>query len=311
MVLSARMPELGALEVLLAVARAGSLNAAAEEIGVTQQAVSARVASLESLTGVQLITRTTRGSTLTSAGVVAAEWADHLLRLAGEVDAGLSALRHDQRTRLRVSASLTIAEQLLPGWLVSMQVAGRHGGPPPPDVVLVATNSDSVIERVRNADADLGFIEGPLVPRGVRSKIIGHDELQLVVRPDHAWARRTRPITIAELVASALVSREPGSGTRDFLTAALVAAAGPDAVAATPALELSTAASVRAAVLAGAGPAVLSNLAVADDLASRRLRRVLVAGLDLHRSLRAIWLGGRIPPAGAARDLLGHIASRS
>ena len=68
-------------------------------------------------------------------------------------------------------------------------------------------------------------------------------------------------------------------------------------------------AAVRAAVLAGAGPAVMSRLAVSDDLNHGRLRAVPVADLDLRRDLRAIWMGAKTPPAGAARDLLHHIAT--
>jgi DNA-binding transcriptional LysR family regulator len=71
-----------------------------------------------------------------------------------------------------------------------------------------------------------------------------------------------------------------------------------------PALELSTTAAVRAAVLAGAAPAVLSALVVADDLATGRLRSVTVRDLDLGRSLRAIWIGARTPPAGPVRELI-------
>jgi DNA-binding transcriptional LysR family regulator len=77
-----------------------------------------------------------------------------------------------------------------------------------------------------------------------------------------------------------------------------------------PVAELSTTAAVRTAVLAGAGPAVLSALVVAEDVAVGRLRVVPLTGLDLRRSLRAIWLGGRTPPAGAARRLIA-IAART
>ena len=101
------MPELGALEVLLAVAHTGSLNAAAQEVGVSQQAVSARISSIEAQTGVQLVVRTKHGSTLTAAGVVVAQWAARLLDVASELDAGLAALRHDLRTHVRVSSSMT------------------------------------------------------------------------------------------------------------------------------------------------------------------------------------------------------------
>ena len=313
MPLSARIPQLAELEVLLAVARTGSLNAAARQAGITQQAVSARIRSAEARAGVCLVSRTARGSTLTPEGVVAAEWAARLLAVAGELDAGLAALRNDHHTRLRVSASLTIAEQLLPGWLVSLQAAGQHHGGQPAQIVLTAANSETVAQQVRQGSADLGFVEGPGRPKGLRSRVIGHDTLVVVVRPDHPWARRRQPLSPAELAATALVSREEGSGTRDALAAALAAAlnrtrTGGAAHGEAPvALALSTTSAVRAAVLAGAGPAVLSELAVTEDLASHRLARVLVDGVNLRRALRAIWSGGAVPPRGAARDLLAHI----
>ncbi|WP_436521212.1 LysR family transcriptional regulator [Actinoplanes sp. HUAS TT8] len=306
MTLSQRMPDLAALEVLLAVARTGTLSAAGRESGLTQQAVSARLAALEARTGVRLATRTTRGTRLTREGVVVAQWADRLIRLAEEVDAGLATLRDDSRSRLRVSASLTIAEHLLPGWLVGCQAAAVREGRTPPEVVLTAGNSDQVIEQVLAGAADLGFTEGPTVPAGVHSRVVAHDELVLVVPPDHRWARRAGGVTAAELAGTAMVTRERGSGTRDFFTAALRRAGFEPAP---PALELSTTAAVRAAVLAGGAPAVVSRLAVEDDLRAGRLRHVPLPGLTLPRDLLAIWTGPRTPPAGAVRTLLGHIHS--
>ncbi len=308
MTLSARIPDLAALEVLLAVARTGSLNAAARQVGVTQQAVSARIRSAETQAGVTLVSRTSRGSTLTPEGVVVAEWAARLLAVAGELDTGLAAFRHDHQVRLRVSASLTIAEHLLPGWLVSLRAKARQRGEAPADVLLTAANSDTVVEQVRRGDADLGFVEGPSSPKGLPSRVIGHDELVVVARPDHPWAQRRPSVTAAELAGTRLVSREEGSGTREVLTAALSAALGTQ-VTLPVELALSSTAAVRAAVLAGAGPAVLSELAVADDLASHRLARVGVADVNLRRSLRAVWSGGRLPPVGAARDLLAHVST--
>jgi molybdate transport repressor ModE-like protein len=323
MPLSPRVPDLTALEILQAVARAGSLNAAARQVGITQQAVSARIRSAEAQAGVALVARTSRGSTLTPEGRVVAEWAARVLAAVGELDAGLAALRNDHHARLRVSASLTIAEQLLPGWLVSLQSAARHRGQWPAEIVLTAANSETVSQQVRAGEADLGFIEGPTCPPGLSSRVVGHDSLVVVVRPDHPWARRQRSLGPRELAETPLVSREEGSGTREALAAALTAAlaAAPRAPGAAPgrsrahplrvhlpvALALSTTAAVRAAVLAGAGPAVLSELTVAEDLASRRLIRVPVEGVNLRRSLRAIWLGGPYPPVGAARDLLAYV----
>ena len=307
--LSAHVPDLAALEVLLAVARTGSLNSAAREAGVSQQAVSARIRAIEAQTGVALVHRTPRGSSLTADGAVIAEWGARLLDVAAGLDAGIAALRQDRRSRLRVSASLTIAEQLLPAWLASFWTAAQQAGPAP-EIVLTAANTEAVITHVTEGSADIGFTEGPRPPAGLRSRVIGHDRLALVVAPGHPWARRRRGVGAAELAATQLASREGGSGTRDTLTAALAAALGPGAAQAPAALSLSTTAAVRAAVMAAAAPAVISELAVADDLAAGRLARVETPDLDLHRVLRAVWDGPRTPPAGAARDLITHILRR-
>ncbi len=311
MPLSAHIPDLSAFEIFLAIARTGSLGAAGREFGLTQQAVSARLASIEAQTGVTLVSRTPRGSRLTPAGVVVAEWADRLLDVAQHVDAGLASLRSERRKRVKVAASLTIAEHLMPRWLVSLQVAASRLGASTPEVIMTATNSDHAIAAVRDGEADLGFIETPYLPKGLRSRVVGRDELVLIVPAGHKWAQRQRSTTAAELSQTPLVTREPGSGTRDSLTAALREALGDSTPEAHPLLELSSAAAVRAAVVAGAGPAVMSRLAVADDLAIGRLRTVAVPELNLSRQLRAIWVGGRTPPAGVARDLLTHIISNA
>ncbi|MHC9293618.1 LysR family transcriptional regulator [Mycobacterium sp. LTG2003] len=308
MSLSARMPDLAAFEVLLAIARTGSLGAAGRELGLTQQAVSSRLASIEAQTGVQLVRRSTRGSQLTPAGVVVAEWADQLLDVARRVDAGLAAMRSESRNRLTVAASLTIAEQLMPRWLVSLQADAQRRRDRAPEVILTAANSDQVIAAVRDGSAELGFIESPGTPKGLHSRVVARDELVVVVPPNHKWARRSA-VSPEEINGTPLVSREVGSGTRDALSTALRAALGDAAQQADPAIELSSAAAMRAAVLAGAGPAVMSRLAVEDDLTMGRLRAVPVTELDLRRELRAVWLGGRTPPAGAVRDLLSHIAA--
>ncbi len=146
------------------------------------------------------------------------------------------------------------------------------------------------------------------MPRGIRSRVVGHDSLVVVARPDHPWVRRGRALTAETLNDTPLVSREEGSGTRDALSTALRKVLG-SRVQAPPVMALSTTSAVRAAVIADAGPAVLSALALSDDLATGRLRAVPVADLDLSRTLRAVWTGPPQPPAGASRDLLSHIVA--
>ncbi|WP_239079056.1 LysR family transcriptional regulator [Cellulomonas marina] len=298
---SPRLPDLDSLHLLLRIAATGSLGRAAAAHGLGQPAVSARVRAMERLLGVPLVARGRRGSTLTPAGALVAEWAQPLLAAAAHLETSVAALREEGEGRLRVAASLTVAEHLLPGWLVRL-AADRPGTA----VTLAAVNSTEVARRVLAGEADLGFVEGPGTPDGLEARTVRTDHLVLVVPPGHAWARRARrgrPVDAAELAATRLVQREPTSGTRAALAGALAAALGPGTAQAPPVLELSTSTGVRSAVEAGAGPAVLSELAVGDDVAAGRLVAVPVEGVALERRLRAVWPSGR-RPRGPAQDLL-------
>jgi DNA-binding transcriptional LysR family regulator len=307
MVLSSRMPDLDSLEVFAAIAQTGSLGGAARELGLTQQAVSRRLASLESRTAVALVIRSKRGSRLTPAGTFLAEWASHILDVAHDIDTALGSLRNDGAERLTVAASPTIAEYLMPHWLLSLRSAASRRDQTVPRISLAAANSALATALVRDGTVDLGFIESPNPPEGLRHCVVGTDELVVVVPPSHAWARRSRAVSALELAQTSLVCREPRAGIRDSLTVALRRVLGIDMEQATPVLELPSTGAVRAAVIAGAGPAVMSSLAVADDLVAGRLREIAVPDLDLRRDLRAIWLGGSSRPASAITSLLAHI----
>ncbi|MCX4821888.1 LysR family transcriptional regulator [Streptomyces sp. NBC_01142] len=292
--LAHRVPDLGALELLLAVARHGSLGRAARELGITQPAASSRVRSMERRLGVALVDRSPRGSQLTEAGALVTDWARRVVEAAEAFDAGAQALRGRRDSRLRVAASMTIAEYLLPGWLIALR-AERPGTA----VSLLAGNSSSVARRLLEGEADLGFVEGLSVPEGLDGTVIGRDRLLVVAAPSHPWARRRSPLTPAELAAAPLILRERGSGTRQVLDSALSECGG----LAEPLMELASTTAVKGAAVSGAGPAVLSELAVTEELASRRLTAIPVEGVHLRRDLRAVWPHSH-RPTGPARDLL-------
>ncbi|CBG74366.1 MULTISPECIES: LysR family transcriptional regulator [Streptomyces] len=289
--LAHRVPDLGALELLLAVARLGSLGRAARELGITQPAASSRIRSMERQLGVALVDRSPRGSRLTDAGALVTDWARRIVEAAEAFDAGAQALRDRRDSRLRVAASMTIAEYLLPGWLLALRAAR-----PDTAVSLLAGNSTVVAERLLADEADLGFVEGPTVPAGLDAAVIAHDHLIVVTAPGHPWARRRKPVEAAELAATPLILREKGSGTRQVLEGALGSLAR-------PLIELSSTTAVKSSALSGAGPAVLSELALGEELSARRLVPIPVHGVRLRRSLRAVWPTGH-RPTGPARDLL-------
>lgn len=299
--LSPRMPDLAALQMLAIVAETGSLSAAAGRLGLSQQGVSARMRTLEAQIGAPLLLRTPRGSTLTATGILVAGWSSEVLAAAGRLDAGIASIRRDTVRQLHVVASQTIAEHLLPLWLVALRRQQESLGLEPTQIKLTASNSEGAIEQVRRGAAAVGFIESPHLPTDLRTAAIRTDRMLLVVGPGHPWARRRAPATAAELAATALVTREKGSGTREAL-ASLFETAGLAPVP--PLLELATTAAVRTAVAAGTAPGVLSELVVRDDLMLGRLVAVPLAGLRLERPLTAVWQGGKTPPAGPGRDLV-------
>lgn len=302
MTLPPRVSDLIPFDLLLSVARLGSLGRAAAEHGMSQPAASARMRHLEGQLRLALVERSPRGSRLTPAGALVAGWAQAVVDAAAALDAGVTALRREQESRLRVAASLTVAEYLLPAWLTALRSADAG-----PAVALTAVNSAEVADAVLSGRADLGFVEGPDLPDGLRAVTVSQDELTVVSAPGHPWTRRRSGITAAELAGTALVTREAASGTRRFFEQALQDQAQLTPVP--PLAELSSTTAIKSAVAAGVAPAVLSSLAVANELTAGTLRAVPVNGLDLHRTLRAVWAAGR-RLTGPAQDLY-QIAARS
>ena len=281
--LTDRTLDLDTLEVLERIAEAGSLSRAAEALGVTQQAVSARLALAERAVGQPLVHRSSSGSTMTETGRLLLGLAAPVLDASRRFAAGLAALQQPTGA-LVIAASQTIAELLLPGWLIEFQ---RRE----PDVTvrLVAGNSSTVTELVRTGVAHIGFVEMPADPAGVSSVVITEDELVVVVAPGHPWSGATS-IDVEQLAATPLLLREEGSGTRATIEAWFREAGATPVV---PAAVLETTGIVRANARAGIAPAVMSVRTVDTDLASGALVRIPLAGTPLVRPLRAIWAGDR------------------
>lgn len=294
------LPDLPALALLVEVARTGSIGASGRRYGITQQAASVRIRTLERDIGVPLLHRAARGSELTAAGRVVVEWADRLLRVSDELTAAVDALRADRDRELTVYASMTVAEVLLPGWLVRLRDRQRKVGAVT-SVALTAANSEQVIDAVRDGTAQLGFVEGLDVPADLSSVDLGVDELVLVVDGGHPYASQ-RGLKPAQVATLPLTSRDPGSGTRQVVDQAFAAHG---LTAAAPDVELKTSTAVRETIRAGGQPGFLSRRMIGQDLETGQLRVIATPGLDLTRHFRAVWSGPSRPPAGPIRDLLG------
>lgn len=305
--------QIPALRLLVALTDAGSLGVAARRVDVAQPNASRSITMLERRTGLKLLDRTPQGSTLTQEGRLLAEWARDVVESVDRLASGTLALSGTGKGRLSMGASHTVAEHLAPLWI--SQLNHTH---PQIRVVLEMQNSERVIAGVTAGDYEIGFVESPSVPAHLHQAVITEDPLELVVAPDHPWAERgewarpgdraqrseqggsqlSRGVALTELAQAPLVIREPGSGTRALVDRVL---APFDPVR--PITELNSTAAIIRAVRAGAGPAILSRLAVTEELAEGQLVRVPVRDGRLTRELRAVWTGPSRLVGAAARML--------
>lgn len=293
-------PDLASLDLLVSVGELGSISAAAAVHGVSQPAASMRLRSLERLLRIPLLERSTRGSLLTPAGMATVEWAAAVLADMQELLVGTAALRAGRSSQLLLAASLTVAEYILPRWLHVLAAEQ-----PDTRVSLEMGNTAHVADLVIRGEVDLGFIEGPRPPGRLRSRELLTDELVVVVAAGHPWSRRRRALSVRDVAGTPLILRERGSGTREVLEAAL----GAHGFEASAAMELGSTTAIKAAAMSGASPTVLSALAVRAELHSGQLVAVACDGLQLHRSIRAIWAPGRRLQPAATR--LVAVAARS
>lgn len=279
----------------MAVQDHGSIGAAAEAVGMDQPNASRALRRYERRLGLPLLLRSTRGTQLTDEASQLVATSREILGAVERLTESVSTLRAARTGRVRVAASQTIAEYLLPQWL------GHYGQQPgAAQVRVTVANSVQVRGLVVNGEADLGFVEATHPGKGLHARRVATDHLVVVVTPSHPWARLRAPLAAEELAATPLVVREVGSGTRDaFEDACARAGLQPSE----PLHELASNAAVRTSAMSGAAPAVLSELAVGEALAARRLVPVPVEGLALTRPLRAVWRRGT-HPAAAAADLL-------
>lgn len=278
--LSDRVFDLETIEVLDAVARAGSMSKAAAELGVSQQAISARLRSAETALGRPLLLRSTSGSRLSETGLLVVSLAEPILVASQRLEASVEALRRESGG-LSLAASQTIAELLLPEWLIAFRGAEPHAS-----VRLSAGNSESVTDMVRQGTVDLGFVEGPSAPSNLGSRVVATDHLVLVVAPGHSWAGLTTPLPPQILAETPLLAREEGSGTR----ASVESWFGSLGLALSePAAVLDTTAIVRANARAGVAPAIMSLNTISEDLNTGRLVEVPLQVDPPPRRLRAIW----------------------
>ena len=277
-----------------AVARQGSISRAAQELCVTQPAVSQAVKALEQALGAQLFVRGAKGVTLTAEGEMLRDYVDKAMGLIDAAQRQFAGLRELERGLLRIGASDTLCKHYLLGTLEEFH--RRY-----PRVKLQVTNRTSreTVELLRAGMVDLGFINLPLETRGdleVRTLRPIQDCFVVSTRhfplPDH-------PLTPAQLAGYPLLMLEGQSASRRYLDGWLEA----NGVTPQPEIQLGSLDLLVEFAKIGLGAAARPTSGAAAQLADGTLARLPLdppippraIGLVTHRS---------IPLSSAARRLI-------
>jgi DNA-binding transcriptional LysR family regulator len=279
------------LESFLAVARDGSFSVAAQRLHLSQPTLTEHVQELEREIGKPLFARRYRQVVLTEAGRVLEPYVSRVmttLESAARAVAELDGLRH---------GSLLVGASTTPGIYVLPRIVGHFRRAYPGIALsLQIANTRTIEERIRAEHLDVGVVGGHLLGTGEECLTAGLvDELVLVVRPDHAWAKRGM-IGLDRVAEQPLLMREEGSATRHLTEHALREAGARYDIA----MELDHTEAIKQAVLAGLGAAFVSTHAVRREIAAHQLAAVRVRGLALRRHFHVIHRQGR-PLSGSAQ----------
>lgn len=283
------------LTVFRTVAAQLSFRKAAEELYLSQPAVSLQIKALEEELGLPLFDRSGTHISLTPAGELLLEAANQSSALLGSAAERMAALTGELAGELALGASTTIAQYLLPRLL--SQFARSH---PRLRLTLISGNTEAIVAALESQRIGLGLIEGPSRSREVRTEAFLDDELVLIAPAASEWAE-SRLIPAAELARAPLLMREHGSGTRRVVELALERLGVRLSPAHIP-MELDSTEAIKSAVEAGLGLGFVSRWALAKDL--RLGANFVVVEVEKLRIRRQFLLTSPAgpAPAGAAAE---------
>ncbi len=204
---------LHALRVFHSVAVHGSVTCAAEELLISQPAVTAQIRKLEKELGIVLLAPRGRGIFLTEAGHMLAGHARRLFSLEREIDAAIADFIAGKAGTLRIAATYLPANFLLPKW-----VARYKQQNPGIEISLTTTNGRNALDKLLHYEADLAVIGGGSEQHaGVIAEVLAEDEFWFIVPNNHPLAGEE--VALAAIMREPFILREEGSSARERLIA--------------------------------------------------------------------------------------------
>lgn len=279
------------LKVFRVVARTLNFRKASEELLISQPAVTQQIKALEAELGTSLFERSKGKVALTASGVVLALYAGKLKALVDEAVQAIAEVSGTRTDELRVGASQTIGQYLLPKLL-----AGFRKDFPRVALSGMSGNTDEVLTALAEHRIDLALVEGPSPRSDVKAEPFMKDHMVLVVPPDHEWAGQE--VAVEDLKSEEFVTRELGSGSRRVIEDALMEA-GLGLKDLHTVLTLDTTEGIISAVEAGLGAAFVSRWVVRNQLTLGTLKLAHVRGLKLTRMFSVAHRQGALPGGSA------------
>jgi DNA-binding transcriptional LysR family regulator len=283
------------VQVFRAVAEQASFRRAAEQLHLSQPSVSQHVQLLEEELGVRLLDRgNSSGSQIqvTPAGALLLDFARRAAKLSAQTLTALAKLEGQPGGELKLAASTTVAQYLLPRILGSFLKDN-----PRIRLTVKSGNTEAVTSWVANGEADLGLIEGPPTRKEVAVEHFLDDRLLLIVPRGHPWARKVVPLT--GLASVPLLMREQGSGTRRVIEQAL-RKAGLRLNQLQIAMELDSTEAIVSGVEAGLGVGFVSEWAIRKELRLGTLATAQITGLEIRRAFSLIRPAGPVASGAVA-----------
>ncbi len=278
------------LKIFEAVARHLSFSRAAEELHLTQPAVSMQVQALEEQAGLPLTEQSGKKVRLTAAGEEVARQARRIAEQLREAGEALAALKGVEAGRLKIGVVST-AKYFAPALLAEFR--RRHPGV---ELELVVTNRSTIVRHLAENSIDLAIMGTPPSEFETVAKIFAEHPLVFIAAPGHPLAEKRR-IDAKRLADETLLIREPGSGTRSALERFL----DEHKVAPGAIMELGSNETIKQAVMAGLGLSFISEHTIGMERSVGRLVRLDVAGTPVKRQWRLVYrTDKRLMPAATA-----------
>ncbi|MFD0696958.1 selenium metabolism-associated LysR family transcriptional regulator [Paenibacillus sp. GCM10027628] len=256
------------LAVFAAVCEQRNFSRAAELLHISQPGVSQHIRNLEAELGAKLLHRSPKQVKLTEAGEILYKRAKQIIAIYEEAKQEMNLLQHKVSGSLKIGASFTIGEYMLPRLLADY--ANQY---PEVDAKVNIGNTQEIVQAVRDNDLDIGLVEGQVYDDELRITPYMKDGLILIAPPNHPLSGQ-RSVDPDRLQNQIWILRESGSGTRAF-TEQFIRDAG---LHIKRSYVFNSSQGVKESVAAGLGIAILSRWIVRKELESGEVNEIHLKG---------------------------------